>query len=341
MIADAKARVRLHIEAAAKLYDEREALLPALVQSTGLSPEGVRFAWERSYERSISESDLETLIAEAAPAASVLAVLSSNVFVAPVRALACALARSAHVFVKPSRREPHLVRALVRLEPELGMTLLTDAEASVFQGEVHVYGRKATIDAYRTSLPASSQLVSHGPGFGVAYVGPDADLDQSAARIADDIVLFEQRGCLSPRVTFVEGPTARASEFARFLVRRLESHPVPRGHVSEEEEAEIRSFARTAEVVGELFEGKGVRVAACDTFASPLIAPNGRNMYVASMAAAEGDPLGSIAPFVTVLGSDHDVPWRPRGARLAPLGRMQSPPLDGPVDMRGRERVTP
>lgn len=337
MSLEAAARVRRVVEAAAHVYARRVELTDALLESTGLSPQGLEFAWERSFEREISEAHLKTLMDRARSRESVLVVLSANVFVAPVRALACAVAQSARVYVKPSKREPHLVAALLAAAPELGIEVLSDAAAATFAGEVHVYGRAETIAAYRASLPADAPLVPHGPGFGVAYVGPRDDLAESAKKIADDVVLFDQRGCMSPRMTFVAGDRMRATAFGRALFEALSKHAVPRGLLTEDERDEIRAFSRTMDVVAELLEAPTATVATSEADAQPTLAPVGRNMYIACVSEDEnvGDVLGAFAPYVTVVGANADVPWAPPGTRRSPLGAMQSPPLDGPVDLRG------
>lgn len=334
MNATPAARVRRLMEAASQVYAERDRLTDALLVTTALSPEGLAFAWTRSFEREISDAQLQMLLERASPCEAVLVVLSANVFVAPVRALACALAGSARVYVKPSRREPHVVTALLAAAPDLGIQVLTDEEAATFAGHVHVYGRRETIAAYRASLPASSKLVPHGPGFGVAYVALDDDVNTSAAKIADDTVLFDQRGCMSPRITLVEGDEARASAFGHALWSALARHAVPRGRLTPEESEEVRAFGRTMEVVAELLEGPHGSVAIGSAGTIPTLAPVGRNMYVACISGAATNPLGTFVPFVTTIGANADVPWRPPGARLSSLGAMQAPPLDGPVDLR-------
>jgi len=57
----------------------------------------------------------------------------------------------------------------------------------------------------------------------------------------------------------------------------------------------------------------------------------------AGSLAAVGAALAAVARFIVAIGSDD--PERiaglaPVGARRSPLGRMQRPPLDGPVDRR-------
>jgi hypothetical protein len=71
--------------------------------------------------------------------------------------------------------------------------------------------------------------------------------------------------------------------------------------------------------------------------------PSGRHVHVARVADAD-EVLSLLAPFrgaITSIGQlDETSFFAPPvtlmpGARTLPLGRMQSPPLDGPVDLRG------
>ena len=66
---------------------------------------------------------------------------------------------------------------------------------------------------------------------GVAYV---TDIAQAKAKaLAEDVVVFDQRGCLSPRFALVEGDDARALAFAEALHDELEALDanIPRGDV--------------------------------------------------------------------------------------------------------------
>src|SRR5215208_71031 len=111
-------RVKSLVEAARTIADPasslgkiaRERLPPA----TGLSPEGVEFALLRSLETDATPAEIATLCAgiSAAPRAHVL--LSANVFVGALRAIALALAASARVSVRCSRREAVMAELLQR-----------------------------------------------------------------------------------------------------------------------------------------------------------------------------------------------------------------------------------
>src|SRR5579884_866613 len=94
------ADVRRLLSAARAVYDGRARLSGELARSTGLTPEGVELGFS-CLEREAADDDLRALVAAAGDASDVHVVLSANVFVAPLRALAVARAASARVTVRP------------------------------------------------------------------------------------------------------------------------------------------------------------------------------------------------------------------------------------------------
>jgi len=74
------------LTAARSVYDHREELASDLVQSTGLSREGVVLGFE-SLELSATEADLRALTGSSVAAERVHVILSANVFIAPLRAI--------------------------------------------------------------------------------------------------------------------------------------------------------------------------------------------------------------------------------------------------------------
>jgi hypothetical protein len=212
--------------------------------------------------------------------------------------------------------------------------------AEVERGEVHVYGRDATIAAVRARVRHGVIVRGHGAGMGVAVVTRSADAGASAASLARDVVLFDQRGCLSPRVAFVEGDAGAAAAFAAALHRELGAWEdrVPRGSLSDEERAQASAWREGMRFAGEAWSGAAhiVGVAHAPTLAVP---PPGRHVcvFAGGSLAAIRDSLMPIASFVVVVGSDDPERVRaitPERARLTRLGEMQAPPLDGPVDLR-------
>src|SRR5947208_1856994 len=102
--------VRSVLAAAAKVARD-PAIVAPLAASTGLSREGVELALARHVETSATDEDIASLLAYAGRTSHVHVVLSANVFVAAVRALAIAIAAGERVTVKPSRREPVFAEA--------------------------------------------------------------------------------------------------------------------------------------------------------------------------------------------------------------------------------------
>ena len=302
------------------------ALVPKLVASTGLSEAGVRLALAEHLEVDATDAELEALRATVTPASRVHVVLSANVFVGALRALVLARAASPHVTVRPSRRDPAFATALVDALADPDITL-SDAEPT--EGELHVYGRDETIEAFR----ARTSLVvrGHGAGMGIAYVPAASDLRVSAERVAADVVPFDQRGCLSPRIVFVEGePEAFADALAEALAAR--ELIVPRGSLTPAERAELERWADSVAFAGTLRRGPSWAVAVAGSSALP---PPGRHVLVTPWAGER--TLDRIARHVVAVGAptlDAARLVAPAHARVSLLGQMQKPRLDGPVDRR-------
>jgi hypothetical protein len=340
------ADVRRLLSAARTVYARRVELAPAIAASTGLSLEGVDFAFAR-LEREASDDDLRLLVARAGDAARVHVVLSANVFVAALRAIAVARAAAPRVSIRPSPRDPTLARALVEAAEDPGLTLSTERDAGAIEaGAIHVYGRDETIAAVRGAARPGVVVRGHGAGLGVAVVTPATDLGAAAEALARDVVVFDQRGCLSPRVAFAVGDRARAEAFASALDACLGAwgRRVPRGALGRAERAESRSWRDTFAFAGRVFEGDGHAVGLAGARDAGdgsrlAIGPAGRHLGVFPVPTLDAAcrAIAPIARFVVVVGSDDGDVGRtvaPPQARVVPLGAMQSPPLDGPVDLR-------
>jgi len=341
-----RARLEPLLAAARSLLDaasERGALARTrLVASTGLSPQGVDFALRRCLEANPSEDELLALLAATpeVPRANVL--LSANVFVAAHRAIAIALAASERVFVRPSRREPALAELLWEATPG---SFQLRSELELEPGDhLWAYGSDQTLAEIARSTPQAVTLHAHGSGFGLAVLGnarvSATDLERSLLGLAEDVTLFDQRGCLSPRVLLVAGDPGRALELARELATILAHLElcIPRGRLSSEEAAELTLYRDSASYAGELFSaGLGfVSVSPSEQFILP---PVGRNLHI----LATENPLAliaNLAPFVTSCAVEGDPALRAAlqhalpCARSSRFGTMQRPPFDGPVDRR-------
>jgi hypothetical protein len=208
-------------------------------------------------------------------------------------------------------------------------------------GVVHAYGRDATVRAIavETGVP----VWAHGAGLGAAVVSRRADVRAAAALLAQDMIVFDQRGCLSPRVAFVVGELGRSQDFASALAAELASAEmrVPCGPFSAAERAAVLVARDVAcmcgDVVGEV--GRMVAVLEPGGDALPPLFPPGRHITVVSAPdeATVGARLAAFGQAVVAVGGDDASFARrvaPPWARVASLGQLQRPRLDGPVDLR-------
>lgn len=340
--AEVKADVLAVVHAGSRLSERRdEGWISSLVATTGLSREGVAHALDVSLEREVSSDDLRTLVSRVRPAESVTVVLAANVFTAAQRAIALALAAAPRVYVRPSRRDPTFARALIDAMADRRVTCIETLSSEATRGVVHAYGRDATMRtiASDTGLP----VWAHGAGLGVAVVSPRTELDLAARMVADDVVVFDQRGCLSPRVAFVLGDLERAERFGLALAETLalDTIRLPPGHVSPEERAEILRARDVALLCGEVSGTVGAMVAVTplEKDAACILFPPGRHVSVVPVRD-EIELRARLAflgrALVGVACDDENLARSvaPEWVRIASLGKLQKPPLDGPVDLR-------
>jgi hypothetical protein len=351
-------RVLTVLRAAARIADPRDPVgqeaRRVLPDATGLSAANVELALRRHLETEVGAADLERLIARAGSASRVHVLLSANVFVGVVRAVAVAMAAAPAVFVRASSRDavmPHLLR---RAWVEAGDPPfeLVDELAPSPGDEWHVYGRDETIAAVAQHAPPGVRLRGHGAGFGVALVDVDgktaALVREAAEALSWDIVPFDQRGCLSPRIVFFVGSARDATEFASALATELDlrNQSVPRGHRSEDERQAGTLYLSTLRAVGYAEVGGSFVVGLDPAPRALVLPPPGRHVHVVPVCASEqlDKLLRPWSSAVTCVGyanrtgdrSSHAKTLRilTPGARWSPLGSMQTPPLDGPVDLR-------
>jgi hypothetical protein len=328
------AELRRLIEAARSIADDRSSFLDAIVESTGLSPAGVELAFTKHLETDATDDDLSKLAAHAREASRIAVILSSNVFVGALRAIALARAASDRVIVRPSRRDPTFARALVErvADPAIALDESFDIE-SLDEGEIHVYGHDETIADIRTR--AKVPVRGHGSGMGVAWIS-NGGADERARALAEDVVVFDQRGCLSPRIVLVHGDTDAFAEALHAELEKLDV-TIPRGDLPADVRAASDRYIATMTYACRALVGTG-HVIGIAPIGAPLVAtPAYRHVHVAACANEE-EAAALLAPLrnaIVAVGTNGDAtkiapPW----ARVSRLGRMQRPPLDGPVDRR-------
>lgn len=349
------------------LLQEARARSGALAQSTGLSVPMVSWAAETTL-RTIEEDPLRSLGTRAArsgaaPVAMLSVILAGNVFTASVRGLVVPLLLGVPVLVKSSSQETMFLGmlrdALRRLDRRLGTALdvvtfdggdLEREAALVASAEaVAVYGSDDTVASISARCD-EKRLIAHGHGISAAYCGRDA---LTEPRIGDvisglslDVCAYDQRGCLSPQVIFVEATAGcPALTFAeRLAAEGLEpiSRALPRGPLPLPVGAAQAQWRGAAEVEGTLVQGE--TYAICVRTAGPIRwSPGYRNVTVIPVEGL-AHAFRAMEPFATnlkCLGTDGTS--RPQvESKLAKsttlqayacnLGEMQTPPLDAPAD---------
>jgi hypothetical protein len=144
-------------------------------------------------------------------------------------------------------------------------------EAAAFAASeaVIVSGSDASVENIRGRVPASVRFVGHGHRVSFAVMGREAlepaALPALAERAAYDVSLFDQQGCVSPHVIYVErGGAVPPEAFAERLAEAMAAfeRAMPRGRLAVEEASAIQQ-ARTETELRELRE-EPVRL-----FASP------------------------------------------------------------------------
>jgi hypothetical protein len=114
-------------------------------------------------------------------------------------------------------------------------------------------GRDETLVTIRQRVTGRTRFVGYGHRVSFAYVTGEVldgiNLGKTIEQAADDVVAWNQLGCLSPHVIYVENANV-AESFAEMLARELEIRETndPRGEVSVEVSAAIRSRRSVYEV---------------------------------------------------------------------------------------------
>lgn len=171
------------------------------------------------------------------------------------------LTRSAQ-FVKCASGASFLPRlfahSLYDAEPKLGACLeiaswhggRSEIEKALFEEAdcVTATGSDEALAAVRHHVPAHVRFLGYGHRLSFAYVAGEAlsgfQAKKTVARAAADIVAWNQLGCLSPHVVYVEhGGGVAADHFAEMLADELakREQTEPRGEISPETAATIAS----------------------------------------------------------------------------------------------------
>jgi Acyl-CoA reductase (LuxC) len=215
-------------------------------------------------------------------------------------------------------------------------------------------GSDETLEKIRRQVPVTKHFLAYGHRVSFAYVAHEAltglQPQKIAMRAATDIVAWNQLGCLSPHVIYVEnGGSVSAEQFAELLARELakREQSEPRGELPAESAAAIaakRAFyeIRAAHSPDETRHWFSENSTAWTVIyeASPRFQLSCLNRFIyvkaeTTLAGAlqNADAIRGKVSTVGLAATEDRVPalvaelaaWGV--TRVCPLGQMQNPPL--------------
>jgi hypothetical protein len=277
-----------------------------------------------------------------------------------VSALLRSLLVKGPTLLKPGRGDVVLpalfARALAEADPGLadavavvywlgGSARLEDA-ALARADVVTAYGSDATVAELRARTPIRARFVAYHHRVSVGVVGRDAlrptALAATASEVARALALFDQRGCVSPQLVYVEGGAEKAGgaspeAFAEALaaaLRALEG-TLPSGPLDPAEASALHQARGTAELVA----GSGDGLIFHGGLASwtVLFEPRPQSLPPLAGRFARVRPLASLHALAELLeplsGHLQTVAYAGLGERVEALA--------GAVGRAGASRVAP
>lgn len=251
---------------------ERQKAEIHLPSETGLSPEMIRYTLPFIF-REYRAPRLSALLQDELGSLAVLDSFNSNRRVVSPRLISHVLAGNlpgagldgiifsllikSATLVKASSSARLLplwfARALAEVDPELATNLSiftwpggkTTLEKIAF-GRADVVLASGSDQTLATIRPhVRGQFIGYGHKVSFSIIAKEAlaETTEVASQAAYDVMLFDQQGCLSPQLIYVEqGGPVSPNEFARHLSQALAhwERIVPRGRVSQETSAAIR-----------------------------------------------------------------------------------------------------
>jgi hypothetical protein len=282
-------------------------------------------------------------------------------------ALLAPLALRSGVLAKPSAHDPVTARCLRKSLDEIDPALGSCLELAAFAGAdgarmealleadcVVASGSDETMAAVARRVQPPRRLVLRGHRVSVAVVGPALGPDEVATcaeRLAFDVALWDQLGCLSP-VAALTTTAGQADALTESLARALDAAesrwPLGRvpdpaaAHIAQQrEEAEFRAASGSVRLLaGErwtLVREDGPRQRPAPLHRFVRIHPCGDASGILEALRALGPHLAGVA--LDGFGSDTtrlaEAIGRLGASRICPPGHLQSPPLGWHQDGQG------
>ncbi len=221
---------------------------------------------------------------------------------------------------------------------------------------VIAYGSTEAVAALREQSPPSARFVGYGHRISFGVVARESAGPGSAAAAALDATVFDQQGCVSPHLFYVEeGGDVEPGQWARLLAEQMAKlePALPRGSLAPGESSAIRQLRAEAEFAQAGGDGTVLHASARGTVwtvvydADPTFAPSCLNRVVRVKPVPTLERVGSlVAPLADFLQTVGFAAPEARVVKLAeqlgalgasrvvPLGAMAWPPAEWHHDGR-------
>jgi len=285
-------------------------------------------------------------------------IVPSNIGVISIISLVCGLLAKSANLVRVSPQQSLLpvlfARSLHEIWPEMAKTIailswdksaLALTEAAFQNADcVIVYGSDETLTTLCNKIPVTTKAIRYGHRFSLGIVARESASKALAGKAALDIALYDQKGCLSPHLYYVESggetsPLAFAQDLAQAL-QDLALH-LPKSATSPGEAARIQ------QIRGALPLKSGAVFSSCDGLDWTVLydpdptltcSPLSRSIWIKPVVdLSEVPPL--LEPYRLALQAiGYAIPEARQadliskmaqigGSRMCPIGQMQKPPL--------------
>lgn len=298
--------------------------------------------------------------------AVIVHILAGNIFTLPVRAVAGSLLVKSAVFAKSSSSEPVMATLFARSVAEVAPDLAEAMAVAWWPGEskagealerlvcdradlVTATGSDEAVKAIRGRVQSPVLVFPHRASLGIVSREALVEIKEVAKAAALDVVLYDQAGCLSPHLFYVEtGGVQTPRDFARALAEELRQLETkwPRGPRSVRTSAALHRFRSLAEI--RQADGEDVIVLGSETGSRWTVLYEGNDRFNLSpldrtirvkpvadlldvcprlgevshclQAAGVAVPQNRLIPLAEALAQVGIY-------RICPIGRMQRPPF--------------
>jgi len=257
----------------------------------------------------------------------------------------------AALFVKGLQSVDHPLAQSITLSPWKHEQTELTVEAFRRAELVMLYGSDETIEALRPHIPTGTRVIVHGPKISLGMLAREAISRKVAQDAAWDIALYDQAGCLSPHLYYVEEDGTDAPVvFAQWVAEALEKIPLPKEPVSPSSGSAIQQLRGSIPLKGgTVFTSKAGVDWTVLYDPNPDFAPSplARTVWIKpiKMLSDVGIYLEPMRPYLQAIGIAVSSA-RMEGLinqlgllganRICSIGKMQRPPLTWHHDGRFR-----